>query len=69
VRLPKRQPQRALVAVLMYIAVGGAGVLALVLFGGVFLGGVLALMWLAALTVPLVMLARHAGAGSDRSSR
>lgn len=63
VHLPRQQPQRALVAVLMYLVVGGAGAVALVLFRGPFLGGVLALMWLAALTVPAAVLAHRPSGG------
>lgn len=54
-RLPQQQPQRALVAALMYLVVGGAGALALVVLRGPFLGGVIALLWLGALTVPLAV--------------
>lgn len=57
VRLPQQQPQRALAVVVLYLAVGGAGALALVLFRGPILGGVLALMWLGVLTVPAAVLA------------
>lgn len=45
---------------MLYLAVGGAVALALVLFRGPFLGGVLALMWLAALTIPAAVLAHRA---------
>jgi hypothetical protein len=63
VRLPQQQPQRALMAALMYLVVGGAGASGLVLFRGPFLGGVLALMWLAVLTVPTAVLAHRPSSG------
>ncbi len=58
-RLPVHQPARALVTVAGYVvgvAVAGVG---LVLTRGVLLGGLLAVLLAAALTVPLAVLARR----------
>ena len=55
-RLPSEQPKRALVAVLVYAAVGGAGATGLVLLQGPVLGGLLAFMLLEALAVPLAVV-------------
>lgn len=54
--LPVRQPRRAIIVALGYLATAALGGYALVLLGGIFLGGVLAIFWAAAWTVPLAVL-------------
>jgi hypothetical protein len=57
--LPTTQPQRVLVAVAGYLLAAVVGSLGLVLFLGLFLGGVLALFWAAGLIVPAAILAHR----------
>ena len=55
-RLPDCQPQRALVVVFGYLVVVGLEALGLVLMRGPLLGGLLAALLAAGLTVPLAVL-------------